>query len=84
MTGRTTLRDLGEVLRDGMVEQDRIAALLRSGPRTLPEIATALRAPPHEVTKWVMAMRRYGRVRELAKARADDYYRYELVQEPGR
>ena len=80
MTGKTDLRDLGEVFRDEMVERDRIAALLRGGPKTLPEIATALGAPTHEVTKWVMAMRRYGRVRDLPKARADDYYRYELVE----
>jgi len=81
MTGRTTLRNLGEVLRDEMVERDRVTAVLRDGPKTLPEIAEALGAPSFEVTKWVMAMRRYGRVRDLPKARADDYYRYELVEE---
>ncbi|MGP8078370.1 MAG: MarR family transcriptional regulator [Thermoplasmata archaeon] len=82
MTGRAALRNLDEVLRDEMVERDRVAALLRDGPKTLPEIAAALGAPTHEVTKWVMAMRRYGRVRDLPKARADDYYRYELVEGP--
>jgi len=81
MTGRTTLRNLGEVLRDEMVERDRVATALRAGPQTIPELAAALAAPPHEVTKWVMAMRRYGRVRDLPKARADDYYRYELVED---
>jgi hypothetical protein len=80
MTGRANLRNLREVLRDEMVERDRVAAVLREGPKTLPEIAHALGAPGHEVTKWVMAMRRYGRVRDLPKARADDYYRYELVE----
>jgi hypothetical protein len=84
MTGTTALRNLNEVMRDEMVERDRIATVLRSGPKTLPEIAAALHAPEFEVTKWVMAMRRYGRVRDLPKARADDYYRYELVEEPGR
>ncbi len=81
MTGRAELRNLKEVLRDEMVERDRIAGVLRAGPKTLPEIAAALKAPTHEVTKWVMGMRRYGRIRELPKARADDYYRYELVEE---
>lgn len=80
MTGRTVLRNLGEVLRDEMVERDRIAAVLHQGPKTLPEIARALGAPDYEVTKWVMAMRRYGRVHELPKNRADDYYRYELAE----
>jgi len=84
MTGKAPLRNLGEVLRDEMVERDRVTAVLRDGPKTLPEIAAALGAPNYEVTKWVMAMRRYGRVRDLPKARADDYYRYELVEEQGR
>jgi hypothetical protein len=84
MTAKTSLRNLNEVMRDEMVERDRVADVLRDGPKTLPEIAKALGAPDYEVTKWVMAMRRYGRVRDLPKARADDYYRYELVQEQGR
>ena len=84
MTGTAMLRNLSEVLRDGMVEQDRIALALRSGPRTIPEISEELRAPTYEVTKWLMAMRRYGRVRELPMGRADDYYRYELVEASGR
>ena len=80
MTRKGELRDLGEVLRDGMVEQARIADVLRTGPKTLPEIAGALARPADEVTKWVMAMRRYGQVRDLPKSRADDYYQYELVE----
>jgi hypothetical protein len=84
MKGKTSLRDLNEVMRDEMVERDRVTALLRAGPLTLPEMARALGAPDFEVTKWVMAMRRYGRVRDLPKARADDYYRYELVEEKDR
>jgi len=80
MTAPASLRNLGEVLRDEMVERDRVAAVLRTGPRTIPEIAAELRAPTPEVTKWVMAMRRYGRVRDLPKSRSDDYYQYALVE----
>ena len=83
MTSRGPLRNLGEVLRDEMVERDRVTAVLRSGPRTIPEIAAELHAPPFEVTKWVMAMRRYGRVRDLPKSRSDDYYQYALVEGSG-
>ena len=79
MTGRATLRNLNEVLRDEMVERDRIAEVLTAGPKTVPEIAGAIDRPADEVMKWVMGMRRYGRVRELPKDRAEDYYRYELV-----
>ncbi|HTP56411.1 MAG TPA: MarR family transcriptional regulator [Thermoplasmata archaeon] len=81
MTGPGTVRDLAEVLRDELVERDRIVEVLRHGPCTLPEIAAALGAPAPEVVRWVMAMRRYGLVRELPKPRADDYYRYVLAEE---
>ncbi len=81
MTGPAVLRNLNEVFRDEMVERDRIAEVLRRGPLTLPEIAARVGAPVFEATKWVMAMRRFGRIRELPKARADDYFRYELVEE---
>ena len=80
MTTRTTLRDLGEVLRDEGVQRERITAILREGPKTIPEIAADLHAPAYEVTKWVMAMRRFGRIRDMPKARADDYFRYALVE----
>ena len=80
MTGRSRLRDLPEILRDEPMERDRLAKVLREGPHTIPELADRLQAPPYEVTKWVMAMRRFGRVRDLPKGRQDDYYRYELVE----
>jgi len=73
-------RDLGEVLRDEMVMKDRIAALLREEPKTIPEIAGGLSLPVREVTLWVMAMRRYGILEELPKPKAEDYYRYRLAR----
>ncbi len=73
-------RSLGEVLRDEMVMRDRIGDALRDGPKTIPEIAEALSAPTQEVTLWVMAMRRYGALEDLPKAKADDYFRYKLVR----
>lgn len=73
-------RDLGEVLRDEFVMRPRISAVLREGPKTIPELAEALERPGHEVTLWLMAMRRYGSVEELRKAKADDYFRYRLVE----
>ena len=80
MSGRTELRNLREVLRDEFVERDRIAEILRTGPKTVPEIARALGAPEHEAMKWVMAMRRFGRVRERPKSRSEDYYTYALAE----
>ena len=80
MTGKADLRNLKEVLRDEMVQRERVAAVLRTGPKTLPQIAEELHAPVVEVTKWLMAMRRYGRVHELPKERADDYFPYALAE----
>jgi hypothetical protein len=74
------VRPLAEVLRDEMTMRDRIAAVLRDGARTIPEIADLLGAPRREVTLWVMAMRRYGAIEELPKPKADDYFRYKLAE----
>ena len=76
----TARRDRSEIMRDEMVMQDRIAALLHEGPKTIPEIAEALHCPAPEVTLWVMAMRRYGTLAELPKGKAEDYYQYGLAQ----
>ena len=74
------LRPLGEVLRDEMAAHDRIAAVLSSGPKTIPELTEALGAPGWEVTLWVMTMRRYGALEELPKPKAEDYFRYQLKE----
>jgi hypothetical protein len=81
VTAKKDRRDLAEVLRDEMVMQQRISSLLRQGPLTIPQLAEALDTPGWEVTAWVMAMRRYGLLKELPKNRADDYYQYALSTE---
>jgi hypothetical protein len=81
MSPRSELRNLGEVVRDEMVERTRVLAALRAGPKTIPELATVLDAPEVEVTQWVMAMRRFGLVTALPKSRADDYYPYAAVED---
>ena len=78
---RKTARTLPEVFRDEMIMHDRICHLLEEEPLTIPQLAEALGAPSNEVTAWVMAMRRYGRIRALPKARADDYYQYTVATE---
>lgn len=81
MTGDSHLRDLNEVLRDELYVRQKIMSVLASGPKTVPEIAKELGAVNQDVMKWVMAMRRYGRIEEVPKDRMDDYYRYKLVEE---
>jgi hypothetical protein len=77
---RKIQRNSAEVLRDEMFMQDRVIGALNGGPRTILEIAQELNCPSAEVTRWVMAMRRYGKLIDLPKSRADDYYRYKLVE----
>ena len=72
-------RGFAEVLRDEWTMRERIAAVLADGPKTIPEIAALLGSPSREVTQWVMAMRRYGRLEEMPKPRADDYFQYKLA-----
>jgi predicted transcriptional regulator len=73
-------RAFGEILRDEWIMKDRVAAVLADGPKTIPEIAELLGAPSPEVTQWVMAMRRYGRLVEMPKGKADDYFQYKLTE----
>ena len=73
-------RDLAEVLRDEMVMKDRIVALLHEGPKTIPEIAEALKYPSHETLYWVMAMWRYGALVELGRPNDEGYYQYQLAE----
>ena len=73
-------RPFAEILRDEWIMKDHIAAALADGPKTIPEIAALLGAPSREVTQWVMAMRRFGRLEEMPKPKADDYFQYKLTE----
>ena len=72
-------RELREVIREEPIMRARILELLESEPRTVPEIATAMDCPTHEVLFWIMGMRRYGRVREVKGVTAEGYFRYETT-----
>lgn len=72
-------RDLREIVREEPVMRDRILQLLATSPRSVPEIAASMSCPTHEVMLWVMAMRRYGHLREVKGVGADGYFRYEAI-----
>ena len=74
-------RDIREVIRDEPLVRDRLLALLRDGPLTVPELAAADGQPPDEVLIWIMGMRKYGYVAEK-DADDDGYYRYAAVSKP--
>jgi len=73
----TPIRDVREVIREEPVMRVRILEALREGPLTVPEIASAIGAPAHEVVYWVMGMRRYGWVAEIKGNTIDGYFQYE-------
>ena len=72
----TPTRNRLEMMRDEMLMHDRIAALLREAPRTIPEVAEALHQPSAEVVCWMMSLRRYGRIEEEGRPDADGYSTY--------
>jgi hypothetical protein len=67
-----------EVVRDEMLVRDEIAAYLADGPRTIPEIARHLGHPRHEVVIWVMAMWKYGTLRDTGETDGNGYCLYDL------
>jgi predicted Rossmann fold nucleotide-binding protein DprA/Smf involved in DNA uptake len=73
----TLNRDVREVVREEPVMRARILAALSDGPLTVPQIATAVGAPTHEVLLWVMGMRRFGWLSEIKGSGADGYFQYE-------
>ena len=72
-------RALREIVREEPVMRAQILAFLQDGARTIPEIASGLRVPTHEVVFWVMGMRRYGHVQEVKGATDEGYFRYEAI-----
>ena len=73
------MRDAREVVREEPYFRDRLISLLAEGPMTVPELAAASGLPPEEVMRWLMGMRRYGRVAEEKEPTDDGYFRYAAV-----
>lgn len=58
-------------------QRDAIKAIqeaLKSGPRTVPEIAADTKLPAHKVFWYVVALKKYGKIAEAGQA--GEYYRY--------
>lgn len=61
--------------------QARILALLRKrGSLPVPGVAQELAAPLDEVTRCLMGLWRYNKVKASEKADEDGYYRYSLIE----
>ena len=77
----TMLRDPREVIREEPSMHGPILQALSAGPLTIPEIAEQIGRPGHEVVFWVMGMRRYGHLIEVADPTDEGYFRYASVRQ---
>jgi hypothetical protein len=75
-----TLRDPLEIIREEPLMHRPILQALQAGPLTVPEIAEQIGRPSDEVVFWVMGMRRYGHVIEVADPTDEGYFRYASVR----
>ena len=89
-TERATIKDatagnrsVREIIRDEQVMRRRVLAALADGPLTVPELATALERPSHEVMFWVMGLRKYGWLAEIKEVTDEGYFRYQVVEREG-
>ena len=74
-------RDMLEIVHDEMIMKDRIAEILKEGPKTIPELSEALGSPSYEVVIWLSAMLRYNQVEAVGRANVDGYFTYELTEQ---
>ncbi|MCX8032660.1 MAG: MarR family transcriptional regulator [Thermoleophilia bacterium] len=76
-------RDPREVIREEQLMRRRILEVLKDGPLSIPEIASRLERPAHEVVTWVMGLRKYGHVVEIKEPSDEGFYLYEAVDKEG-
>jgi len=72
-------RELVERNRRQTADRRRIVEALRSGPKTVPEIAAQANVPPHETLWHLMSMKKYGKLVEGQQQ--GDYFEYALTEE---
>ena len=69
------------IARQEYTMRKKLLDLLRAGgPKTIPEVASALGIRPHEATWWMMGYARYGYIRATEEVNEEGYYRYALVE----
>lgn len=76
----THTRDVREIIREEPLMHRDILRALSDGPHTVPEIAEAIGKPSDEVVFWVMGMRRYGKVVEIAEPTDEGFFQYAAVK----
>lgn len=72
-------RKMLEIVQDEMIMKDRIAEVLKTETKTIPELAEALSCPSYELNIWLAAMLRYNEVEAVGRADVEGYFKYELT-----
>jgi predicted transcriptional regulator len=76
-------RDIREIIREEPLRRREILKALGDGQMTVPEIAEAISAPTDETMYWVMAMRKYRWLVEVADASDDGFFSYRAIERQG-
>lgn len=76
----STSREVREIIREEPLMHRDILRALSDGPHTVPEIAEAIGKPSEETVFWVMGMRRYGKLVELAEPTDEGFFQYAAVR----
>jgi predicted transcriptional regulator len=67
------------LLKEQQTVRRQICRQLRSGPKTVPEIAEATSLPAHEILWHITAMKKYSLVQEVGQC--GEYYQYAMAKE---
>ena len=74
-------KELIEIVQKQTKLKKAILDVFKDGPKTIPEVAEKLNLPPHEAMDWIMALYKYGFLKETSEVTEDGYYKYKLVEE---
>jgi predicted transcriptional regulator len=76
---KDTVERTQELLKEQKEIRRQLSQVLKDGPKTIPEIATATDLPSHEVLWHVTAMKKYDLAAEAGMS--GEYVLYQLVEE---
>ncbi len=74
-----TIESTREYLKAQKAVRRQICQMIRSEPKTVPEIAAATELPAHEVLWQITAMKKYDLVTEAGQC--GEYYLYQMAEE---
>ena len=72
-------KELLELSREQARIRQKIREALKSGPMTVPELHAVTAIPTDEIFWYLMAWKKYGKIREGEQC--EDYYKYALAEE---